>query len=208
MKKLMRWSAILGGSFLAAAFMLVAGLGMNRMTAAAETGSASGVPETADPEAGPGHELILQGNRYKPSELYERAVILNTEASEGADSQEKEILARIEERCRALLEAEGIRVYSISEEGKEADAGGTDQGRPVSGTDARKRYGHGSFRQLCLLQQPVFPSLADKRQLCGPDGAGGSHGDRGKGAGACGGGRGYFDGTFHTGCRRLSGLYE
>ena len=121
MKKLMRWSAILGGSFLAAAFMLVAGLGMNRMTAAAETGSASGVPETADPEAGPGHELILQGNRYKPSELYERAVILNTEASEGADSQEKEILARIEERCRALLEAEGIRVYSISEEGKEAD---------------------------------------------------------------------------------------
>lgn len=121
MKKLMRWSAILGGSFLAAAFMLVAGLGMNRMTAAAETGSASGVPETADSEAGPGHELILQGNRYKPSELYERAVILNTEASEGADSQEKEILAQIEERCRALLEAEGIRVYSISEEGKEAD---------------------------------------------------------------------------------------
>ena len=75
--------------------MLVAGLGMNRMTAAAETGSASGVPETADPEAGPGHELILQGNRYKPSELYERAVILNTEASEGADSQEKEISVNV-----------------------------------------------------------------------------------------------------------------
>lgn len=210
MKRLMGWSAFLGGSFLAAALALVVYLGMNRMVVIADTGSVSELTKITDSEKLPGHELSLQEggeegtflripmesaigpenitienqyaerrlvmfvrgatgffyennritgyvepvqaasytvesegvtlylqlselyeyesilnkgylqvNLYKPSELYEKVVVLDAEASEGLNSQEKEILYQIEEKCRALLEAEGIRVYSASGRGKE-----------------------------------------------------------------------------------------
>lgn len=211
MKKLMGWSAFLGGSFLAAAFVFVIYLGMNRMVVIADTGSVSGLTEIADSEEMPGHELSLQEsseeglflrvpmesaigpeniiienqyaerrlvmfirgatgffyenncitgyvepvqaasytvesegitlylqlselyeyesildkgylqvNLYKPSELYEKVVVLDAEVSERLDGQEKEILDQIAEKCQMLLEAEGIRVYSASGRGKEA----------------------------------------------------------------------------------------
>lgn len=63
-------------------------------------------------------EGYLQVNLHKPSELYEKVVILDREVSEELSGQEREILSQIEEKCRVLLEAEGIRVYSASEEGK------------------------------------------------------------------------------------------
>lgn len=63
----------------------------------------------------------LQVNLHKPSELYEKVVILDAEVSEELSSQEKKILSQIEEKCRGLLEAEGIRVYSASGRGKEEE---------------------------------------------------------------------------------------
>lgn len=213
MKRLMGWSAFLGGSFLAAALALVVYLGMNRMVVIADTGSVSELTKITDSENLPGHELILQKsdeeglflripmesaigpenitienqyaerrlvmfirgatgffyennritgyvepvqeafytvesegvtlylqlselyecesildkgylkvNLYKPSELYEKVVILDAEASEELSSQEKEILSQIEEKCRVLLEAEGMRVYSVSGRGMGAGA--------------------------------------------------------------------------------------
>lgn len=210
MKKLMGWSAFLWGGFLAAAFVLVIYLGINRMVVIADTGSVTELTEIADSENLPGHELMLQEsneegsflripmegaigpenitienqyaerrlvmfirgatgffyennritgyvepvqaasytvesegvtlylqlselyeyesildkgylqvNLYKPSELYEKVVVLDAEVSEELSGREKEILSQIEEKCRALLEAEGIRVYSASGRGKE-----------------------------------------------------------------------------------------
>lgn len=210
MKRLMGWSAFLGGSFLAAALTFVVYLGMNRMVVIADTGRVSGLTEITDSEEMPGRELSLQEgseegallwipmesaigpenitieNRYaerrivmfvrgatgffyennhitgyvepvqaasytvesegvtlylqltelyecesildkgylqvnlhKPSELYKKVVILDCEVSEELNSQEREILSQIEEKCRGLLEAEGIRAYSTSEYGKE-----------------------------------------------------------------------------------------
>ena len=62
----------------------------------------------------------LQVNIYKPSEWYAKVVILDTESSAAFNSQEKEALLQIEEKCQALLEAEGIRVYSASSLREEA----------------------------------------------------------------------------------------
>lgn len=61
----------------------------------------------------------LQVNLYKPSERYAKVVILDTDTSDGLNSQEKEALSQIEEKCQALLEAEGVRVYSASSLKKE-----------------------------------------------------------------------------------------
>lgn len=63
----------------------------------------------------------LQVNLYKPSERYEKVVVLDAEASNGLSAQEKEALYQIEEKLQAQLEAEGIRVYSAS--GREEEAG-------------------------------------------------------------------------------------
>lgn len=210
MKKLMVWSAFLWGGLLAAAFVFVIYLGINRIVVISDTGSVSKLTKITDSEEMPGHELPLQEggeggsllwipmesaigpenitieNRYaerrivmfirgatgffyennhitgyvepvqaasytvesegvtlylqltelyecesildkgylqvnlqKPSELYKKVVILDSEVSEELNSQEKEILSQIEEKCRVLLEAEGIRVYSTSEHGKD-----------------------------------------------------------------------------------------
>lgn len=210
MKKLMGWSAFLWGGFLAAAFVFVIYLGINRMVVIADTGNVSGLAEITDSGEMPGHELSLQEggeegsslwipmesaigpenitieNRYagrrfvifirgatgsfyennritgyvepvqrasytvesegvtlylqlsevyecesildkgylqvnlsKPSELYEKVVVLDADVSEELSSQEKEILSQIKEKCIVLLEEEGIRTYSTSEQGKE-----------------------------------------------------------------------------------------
>ncbi len=211
MKKLMKWSGILGGSFLAAALGLVIYLGANRMVVIADTGNVSDLTELSSSEELPGHELSLQEsgeegaflripmesaigpenitmenryvdrrlvmfirgatgffyennritgyvepveaasytvesegvtlylqlselyeyesilekgylqvNLYKPSERYEKVVILDAEVSDMLSGQEKEALYQIEEKCRERLEAEGIRVYSASGQGENA----------------------------------------------------------------------------------------
>lgn len=60
MKKLMRWSAVLGGSFLAAMLGLTIYLGANRVIVIADTGSASGMTEVSESGELPGHELSLE----------------------------------------------------------------------------------------------------------------------------------------------------
>ena len=60
MKKLMKWAALFGGSFLAAAFGIVVYLGMNRVVVIADTGSVSEVTGESAPEGLPGHTLSLQ----------------------------------------------------------------------------------------------------------------------------------------------------
>lgn len=60
MKKLMVWSAFLGGSFLAAVLGLVIYLGINRVVVIAETDNTSNVTDFSDFEELPGHELSLQ----------------------------------------------------------------------------------------------------------------------------------------------------
>lgn len=59
MKKLMKWAAVLGGSFLAAALGMVIYLGMNRVVVIADTGTVAEVTGTSDPEGLPGHTLSL-----------------------------------------------------------------------------------------------------------------------------------------------------
>lgn len=60
MKKLMKWAALFGGSFLAAAFGIVVYLGVNRVVIIADTGSVSEVTGELAPEGLPGHTLSLQ----------------------------------------------------------------------------------------------------------------------------------------------------
>ncbi len=60
MKKLMKWAALFGGSFLAAAFGIVVYLGVNRVVIIADTGSVSEVTGEPAPEGLPGHTLSLQ----------------------------------------------------------------------------------------------------------------------------------------------------
>ena len=62
----------------------------------------------------------LQVNLYKPSERYEKVVVLDADFSGTLSSTEKEALSQIEEKCRTRLEAEGIRVYSASGKNKTA----------------------------------------------------------------------------------------
>lgn len=60
MKKLMKWAAVLGGSFLAVAFGMVVYLGMNRIVVIADTGSVSEMTQMSDSGGLPGHVLSLQ----------------------------------------------------------------------------------------------------------------------------------------------------
>lgn len=54
----------------------------------------------------------LQVNLYKPLERYAKVVLLDAGEAEGLDAQAKEALRRIEDKLQALLEVEGVRVYS------------------------------------------------------------------------------------------------
>lgn len=54
----------------------------------------------------------LQVNLYKPLERYAKVVLLDAGAAENLDSQAKDALRLIEDKLQALLEAEGVRVYS------------------------------------------------------------------------------------------------
>lgn len=220
MKKLIIWSAFLGGSLLAVALSVVIWFGMNRVVVIADTGSVSDLTGVMDFEELSGHELpgrelslqkgiynsgdeedksiripmesaigpenitmenqymdrrlvmyirgatgffydnniitgyvdpvqaasytvqsegvtlylqlselyeyesildkgYLQINLYKPSERYEKVVVLDAEVSDDLDEQEKAALYKIEEKLQVLLEAEGIRVYSTSNQSKD-----------------------------------------------------------------------------------------
>lgn len=60
----------------------------------------------------------LRVNVYKPSERYEKVVVLGIEPSEKISDKESAILYQIEGKLKALLENEGIRVYTGTEEDK------------------------------------------------------------------------------------------
>lgn len=225
MRKLMKWSALLGGSFLAVMLGITIYLGINRGVVIADTGSVKDLTEVSEFEGLPGHVLSLQEseqegtairipvenaigpenitienqylsrrlvinirgttgffyensritgyveplqnasytvesegvilylqlselyeyesilnkgylqvNLYKPSERYARVVVLDAETSEDLSGREKEALYRIEEKCQAILEAEGIHVYSA--ESKYDDGGKESTLRLVSQTKA------------------------------------------------------------------------
>lgn len=110
MKKLMRWSAVLGGGFLVAALGIVFYLGTGRMMVIAESGNVSDLTESLGIEEQQGY---LPAD-LKTSERFEKAVVLDAEGSDALNDQEKEALYQIEEKCRAILEAEGIKVYDVS----------------------------------------------------------------------------------------------
>lgn len=225
MRKLMKWSALLGGSFLAVMLGITIYLGINRVVVIADTGSVTDLTEVSDFESLPGHVLSLQEsaeegasiripvenaigpenitienqylsrrlvinirgttgffyenswitgyvkslqnasytvesegvtlylqlselyeyesilnkgylqvNLYKPSERYARVVVLDAEISEDLSVREKEALYRIEETCQAILETEGIHVYSA--ENRYDDGGTQSTLRLVSQTKA------------------------------------------------------------------------
>ncbi len=205
MRRLMRWSAFLGGGILAVMFGLVIWLGVNKSVVIADTGSVSDTAGLAFSEELPGHELslresgeegmflripmensispenitmenryaerrlvisvrgasgffyennritgfvepveaasytvesegvtlylqlselyeyesildkgYLQVNLYRPSERYDKVVILETKEIERLNAREREALESLEKKCRALLEADDFRVYSAS----------------------------------------------------------------------------------------------
>lgn len=60
MKRLMKWTAFLGGGLLTVMLGLVIYLGMNRVVVIADTGSVAGLTEVSDSEELPGHVLSLQ----------------------------------------------------------------------------------------------------------------------------------------------------
>ena len=62
MRKLMMWSAFLGGSILAVMLGLTIWLGLNRVIVIADTGSVTGLTELSHLEELPGHELLLEGS--------------------------------------------------------------------------------------------------------------------------------------------------
>lgn len=216
MKKLMGWSAFLGGGFLAVMLGLTVYLGVNRVVVIADTGSASNLTEVSGTEELPGHELALQEsaeeetviripmetaigpenitienqyiNRrlvmhirgatgffyensritgyvepvekasyvaesegvtlylqlkelyeyesildrgslqvglYKPSERYEKVVVLDAQTTEDLSGAEREALYRIEEKIQTLLEDNGIRTYSAADRKGDADTENT-----------------------------------------------------------------------------------
>lgn len=216
MKKLMKWSALLGGSFLAVMLGIVIWLGANRVVVIADTGSVTELTGASDSKELPGHTLALQEsaeegtsiripmenaigaenitienqylnrrlvmnirgatgffyennritgyveamqgasytvesegvtlylqlselyeyesilnkgylqvNLYKPSERYAKVVILDAVISDELNSQEKEALYRIEEKCQALLETENVRVYSAEDRRDDAELANT-----------------------------------------------------------------------------------
>lgn len=57
----------------------------------------------------------LQVNLYRPSERYEKVVVLDVEVSGDMSSPEREALYRTEEKLKTLLEAEGIKTYSATD---------------------------------------------------------------------------------------------
>ena len=212
MKKLMTWSAYIGGSFLAVMLGITIYLGANRVVVIADTGSVTELTGVSDYGTLPGHTLAvqksaedgtsiripmekaigpenitienrylgrrlvvnirgatgffyennritgyvepvesasytvesegvtlyiqlselyeyesilnkgyLQVNLYKPSERYAKVVILDAAISDELSAQEKEALYRIEEKCKALLEAEDIRAYSAEDRRDDAE---------------------------------------------------------------------------------------
>ncbi len=119
MKKLMAWSAFLGGSFLAAALGLVICLGMNRAAVSTDAGAAAVLAGPSGSGEQPKEET-LQAASDQTTKTYERIVILDVEASDELTGPEKEALYRIEKKCGELLEREGILTYGVSETDKEA----------------------------------------------------------------------------------------
>lgn len=59
----------------------------------------------------------LEFHLYKPEERYEKVVLIDAILPEDIVAQEKEILYQVQEKLSALLQQEGIRVYSASESG-------------------------------------------------------------------------------------------
>lgn len=225
MRKLMKWSAFLGGSFLAIMLGITIYLGMNRVVVIADTGSVTDVTGVSDSGELPGHLLSLQEsaeegtfiripvenaigpenitienqylsrrlvinvrgatgffyensritgyveplqkasytaesegvtlylqlselheyesilkkgylqvNLYKPSERYAKVVVLDTRISGDLSGREREALYRIEEKCQAMLEEEGIHTYSAGN--RRDDVGTEDTIRLASQTKA------------------------------------------------------------------------
>lgn len=60
----------------------------------------------------------LRVNLYKPAERYERIVILDAQPLPDMSGEESDALYQIAEKAGALLENEGIRVYTASGQGK------------------------------------------------------------------------------------------
>lgn len=60
MRKLMKWSAFIGGSFLAAMLGITVYLGTNRVVVIADTGTVTELTEASDSRELPGHTLSLQ----------------------------------------------------------------------------------------------------------------------------------------------------
>lgn len=114
MKKLMVWSAFLGGSFLAAALGLVMYLGLNRASVSADDKSTAVLAETLGAGEQAEDQEASQAAFGRAMKQYEKIVILDVKASDDLSEKEMEALCRIEGRCQELLEEEGILVYSAS----------------------------------------------------------------------------------------------
>lgn len=132
MKKLMGWSAFLGGSFLAAMLGLTVWLGVNRVVVIADTGSASNLTEMSEMEALPGHELALQESAEEgtvirvpmetaigpenitiENQYINRRLVMHIRGATGFFYENNRITGYVEpvEKASYVVESEGVTLY-------------------------------------------------------------------------------------------------
>lgn len=132
MKKLMRWSAFLGGSFLAVMLALTVYLGVNRVVVIADTGSTYNLTEVSEMEELPGHELALQGSKEEETviripmetaigpenitienQYINRRLVMHIRGATGFFYENSAITGYVEpvEKASYVVESEGVTLY-------------------------------------------------------------------------------------------------
>lgn len=132
MKKLMMWSAFLGGSFLAVMLSLTIYLGTNRVIVIADTGSITGLTGLSDLEELPGHELLLQESAGEGTSIripmenaigaenitienqyISRRLVVNIRGGTGFFYENNRITGYVEpvQKASYTVESEGVTLY-------------------------------------------------------------------------------------------------
>ena len=132
MRKLMMWSAFLGGSILAVMLGLTIWLGLNRVIVIADTGSVTGLTELSHLEELPGHELLLEGsageensiripmenaigaeNITMENQYISRRLVVNVRGGTGFFYENNRITGYVEpvQKASYTVESEGVTLY-------------------------------------------------------------------------------------------------
>lgn len=132
MKTLMKWSALIGGSFLTAMLGITIYLGANRVVVIADTGSVKELTDASDSKELPGHTLLLQESEEEGTSIripmestigaenitienqyLGRRLVINIRGATGFFYENNRITGYVEplQNASYMVESEGVTLY-------------------------------------------------------------------------------------------------